>query len=280
MLVQQSLEAPISSYGTVKQSDHAMHGWTIITPLGWGMPFLSSLIFTGSRVGGLREVKSQAFESGLPFFPDDFSGTTLGQESQDMAGNEAKSKWERTPPAKRVPFEALGTTSPFQPDWHAVCNIQRVSEPEKGFEGTQRMEVDKEVAKIWLLYGQDTKPTVNELISVDDPAKHLFESINAARMERGLSSLDTEPSRLYRGALVLVRVSMCGRGTPSDMSMVYDMPVNEYATLEDESVPKQHASNDIVGYITTGRQSLRLGKGIGIGAVALSRYVESVRQHR
>ena len=54
LLIQRSLEAPSSTHG--------IHGWTLIFPAGWGMPFLSSLIHTGTRVGGQRERGTQAFE--------------------------------------------------------------------------------------------------------------------------------------------------------------------------------------------------------------------------
>jgi ribonuclease P/MRP protein subunit POP1 len=207
-----------------------MHGWTLITPLGWGMPFLSSLIFTGTRVGGLREVKSQTIECGLPYFPDDFSGTTLGQESQEKIGQEAKEKWDRTPPAKRPSYDVLGTRSPFKPDWEVVCGIRCVVTPEDGFEATQRMDVDD--TKLWLLYGLDTKTIVAELMSSENAAETLLRHINSAREDRGLPSLSTQAAQLYRGSLVLVKISMCNQGTPTDMSPIYDVFPDEYSAID------------------------------------------------
>lgn len=201
-----------------------MHGWTVITPPGWGMPFLSSLVFTGSRVGGLREVKSQAIESGLPYFPDDFSGTELGQQAQASIGVESKAKWDRTPPAKRASFETLGTRSPFEPDWKIVCKIASTQTPEEGFEQTQRME---DSVRLWLLYGQNAREMIIEVLVAEDPASYLLHSIDTARLSRNLPGLNIAGSKLYQGALVLVKVTMCSRGTPTDMSAIYDISKEE-----------------------------------------------------
>jgi len=212
-----------------------------MAPLGWGMPLLSSLTFTGSRVGGLREVKSQTIESGLPYFPDDFSGTWLGKKAQSSIGQEAKAKWEKTPPAKRASFEALGTRSPFEPDWEVICGIPQAQLPEEGFERTQRMEVDDPV-KLWLLYGQDTKEVIADLLVAEEPAASLLQSLNAARLSRNLPELNIDAGKLYQGALVLVKVTMCNRGTPTDMSPIYDLSKDEAtAWLRKRKHPEQEA---------------------------------------
>lgn len=196
------------------------------------MPFLSSLIFTGTRVGGLREVQSQSIESGLPHFPDDFSGTTLGQESQSNTAREAKEKWERTPPAKRPSYEVLGTRSPFEPDWEVVCGITSTPIPE-GYEPTQRMNTDS--TRVWLLYGADTRTILTELISADDPAEALLGHMNETREDRGLPPLAVPALELYRGALVLVKLIMRDRGTPSHMSPLYDILPEEYLAMGSDS---------------------------------------------
>jgi ribonuclease P/MRP protein subunit POP1 len=233
ILIQHLLSAPVSSSGTSRElNEQNMHGWTLITPPGWGMPFLSS-IFTGSRIGGLHEVKSQAIESGLPYFPDNFSGTELGQQAQESIGKESKEKWDRIPPAKRASFETLGTLSPFEPDWNVVCGINQAQAPEEGFEQTQRMEEDP--IKLWLLYGQNTREVVAEALAGEDPAVSLLRSIDAARLSRNLPSLNIEGPKLYQGALVLVKVTMCGRGTPTDMSALYDISEEEAVAWSSKS---------------------------------------------
>ena len=215
-----------------------MHGWTVLTPLGWGMPFLSSLVHSGSRVGGQRERKSQAFESGVPHFPDDFPGTATGQMHAEEVGSEQKAKWNRTPPAKRVSFAKLGTRSPWLPDWEVVCGIPTKEKEtgESGFVGTQRMnsdaeqpvqaEVSKEPegAGVWLLCCADTKDIFGDLVGCAGEracAESLLQRLNATRVHRGLEELKTSPELLYKGALVQVTLTMCQRGDPEDMACIY-----------------------------------------------------------
>ena len=215
-----------------------MHGWTILTPLGWGMPFLSSLVHSGSRVGGQRERKSQAFESGVPHFPDDFPGTAIGQVHAEEVGSAEKEKWERTPPAKRVAYAKLGTRSPWQPDWEVVCNIPTKEKEigESRFVDTQRMDTDAEqsvqttVSKepegvgVWLLRCADTKDIFDDLIGCagdEACAETLLRRLNAARVHRGLEELKTGPELMYQGALVQVTLTMYQRGNPEDMACIY-----------------------------------------------------------
>ncbi|CAG8739932.1 4300_t:CDS:2, partial [Acaulospora colombiana] len=178
----------------------------------------------------------------------------------------------------------LGTRSPFEPDWEVVCGIQNISALPDGLEDTQRMEEDS--AELWLLYGQNTKDIVAELISSQDPAETLVESLNAARESRGMPKLEQISSAIYRGALVLVRLSMCGRGVPTDMSIIYDISKKEKAAWSrkstgnnDEAFQSQTQENQIIGYVTSGRMSLARGKGLGIGAIALAKLVDSIKRH-
>ncbi|CCA67821.1 hypothetical protein PIIN_01645 [Serendipita indica DSM 11827] len=264
--------------GVNQNSASAVHGWTLLAPQGWGMALLSSLVFTGTRVGGLREVKSQWFESGLPYFPDDFSGTILGTDNQRSVGKEAEAKWSRTPPAKRTSFTTLGTRSPFQPDWNVVCGLVQPVERSEGFEPTQRMEEDQ--VDPWLLHGQGTHEIVLELVGVVDPATTMIQLLDAARQSRGLTPLTTDPQVLYCSGLVLVKITMQGRGIPSDMSMIYDVSDKELESWEngvsERTFQGPAPADEIIGYVTTGRPSLVRGCGMGIGAVALSRVVRSM----
>lgn len=205
-----------------------MDGWTLVAPMGWGMPFLSSLIYTGSRIGGQRECKSQSFESGLPFFPDDYSGTPLGDARAKTVGLEAMAKWGRVPPAKRPSYTALGTRSPFRPDWDVVCGF-KPSEPFQpgNYVPTQRAE--GEDAKIWLLHSAGTKQVVKDLAlrAAGDEAAILSKALNNSRYQRGLCALKVEPERLLRGALVSIAVTMCRRGHPEDMTCIYPVDLKE-----------------------------------------------------
>lgn len=108
---------------------HALHGWTLIIPKGWGMPFFSSLTHTGTRVAGQRERLSQHFEASIPSFPFDFPCTSAYFPLIDERGNEEMEKWERIPPAKRPSWTKLGTRSPYKPDWEVIVGIVEGSDP-------------------------------------------------------------------------------------------------------------------------------------------------------
>ena len=215
-----------------------MHGWTVLTPLGWGMPFLSSLVHSGSRVGCQRERKSQAFESGVPHFPDDFPGTAIGQMHAEEVGCAKKAKWERTPLAKRVTYAKLGTRSPWKPDWGAICGIptKEKESSESEFVNTQRVDADAEQlvqatvnkelegAGVWLLRCADRKDIFDDLVDCagdEACAETLLQRLNAARVHRGLEELKTNPELFYKGALVQVTLTMCQRGDPEDMACIY-----------------------------------------------------------
>lgn len=99
------------------------------------MPFFSSLTHTGTRVGGLREHGTQRFEAGTPHFPQDYIGTRAYQDHWDKRAQEEKAKWERTPKAKRVPFDKLPEAGKrervvWQPDWSGILGIHE--DPSKG----------------------------------------------------------------------------------------------------------------------------------------------------
>lgn len=116
LLIQRSLESPSSTHG--------IHGWTLVFPAGWGMPFLPSLIHTGTRVGGQRERASQAFEAGAAYCPRDFPCTEFYNKCWDERAVKEKAKWDRTPPAKRANYKKLGTRSPWRADWKLCLGSQ------------------------------------------------------------------------------------------------------------------------------------------------------------
>lgn len=234
MLIQNSTNSRSISPATLyNATEPTVHGWTLIVPMGWGMPFLSSLIFTGSRVGGLREVKTQSIESGISFFPDDFPGTLIGNEHIKRVGQERREKWERTPPAKRPSYEALGILSPFEPNWKICCGILMSTAPD-GFVDTQRR--DEEEVEIWLLRGPDTNSIIKDLLTTNDAEQSLLTLINTQRGDRGLLACPLDAKKLFTGALVQVKITSIGRGVASDMSEIHASPFDDIVKPEVEPV--------------------------------------------
>lgn len=90
--------------------------YIVIVPNGWGMILWRSLIFNGARFGGLEERNLVFHERGRPVFPDDFPMSPAYREHAELVRATLESKWNRTPPAKRVNYQKLGISSPFHVD--------------------------------------------------------------------------------------------------------------------------------------------------------------------
>ena len=229
------------------------------------MPFFSSLIFTGTRVGGQRERQTQAFESSAAYFPRDYPCTGSYGEYAYARALEEQDTWERKPPAKRPNYERLGTRSPFRPDWEIVLGLrdpgtdadastlpgefvsaQRENDmdvdavsgaspgPEEPAQQTQQTAVDTEdvegpLVEPWLLRGPETRAVLEAAANRLSQPFGLFEQLARLREKRGLAPLALRPDDVWRHALVRVRLRMCGRGCPEDLAMLYDMDDAEAA---------------------------------------------------
>ncbi len=242
LLIQRSLETPSTgpnhSHSTQSNSP-SLHGWTLIVPSGWAMPFFSSLIFTGTRVGGQRERQTQSFAAGCSYFPRDYPGT----ESYDIYSEdrefEEKSLWERKPPAKRPNYEKLGSRSPWRPDWEVVLGLQDQSTGEEllAAQREQVMDVDNpaeatadaEEGRIqpWLLRGPGAQAALDAASSMFNHCSGLLEHMNKLREKRKMGPLTVRADKLWQSAIVRVSARMCGRGRPEDLAVIYQMDDEE-----------------------------------------------------
>ncbi|PCH40247.1 POP1-domain-containing protein [Wolfiporia cocos MD-104 SS10] len=301
MLIQRSVESPtISTSSSNYTSDSAsLHGWTLIVPSGWAMPFFSSLIYTGTRIAGQRERATQAFESGCAYFPRDYPTTDAYDAFATERGEEEAAKWERTPPAKRVNYAKLGTRSPWQPDWTVVLGLEETDFVSTQREDTAASQVDAAVVEPWLLRGADIASKLFAVPSQLDTAVGLLEYIDRLRTDRGQGPLGTHitAKALWNGALVMVRLLLRGRGKPADMAHIYildDSEARQWLTAEELKKGRDHipeevedetelskivpSPDSIIGYVTAGDFSLTLGEGHAIGSIPLRRFVELKRQ--
>ncbi|KAH9847891.1 POP1-domain-containing protein [Lenzites betulinus] len=247
---------------------NSLHGWTLIVPQGWAMPFFSSLTYTGTRVGGQRERQTQAFEAGCAYFPRDFPATQAYAEYAEDRAEEELDMWERKPPAKRPNYEKLGTRSPWRPDWDVVLGLEEpaashgvtTNEGEAEMLDTQRDVVmghtsspasthapelaipvptagqDRKI-RAWLLRGADVPAIVAEVSSMLSPATGLLMRLNQARAKRKLDPLHSSirAEDLLRTALVQVALNLCGRGCPDDLAIIYrvdDTEARKWMTAE------------------------------------------------
>lgn len=237
------------------------------------MPFWSSITHTGTRVGGLREHKSQRFESGTPHFPDDYVGTQSYELHWENRAIEESAKWERTPKAKRPPYDLMPAPSKIQghevlwkPDWAGLLGLvakqgnpnfgnepdlvptQRPDDMDRILdsiiqEGNSELQEDDDVAwegiggvstssgpdhhdrdAPWVLHGTQATTLLSTLASSSSSAHlEVLRHINKLRAKRGLEPLPEDVAEnLTKSALVPVKIEMCGRGTPEDISVIYD----------------------------------------------------------
>ncbi|KAF8208880.1 NUC188 domain-containing protein [Mycena galopus ATCC 62051] len=290
LLVQRSIERGPPA------NDLALHGWTLLLPTGWSMPFFSSLTFTGTRVGGQRERQTQAFEAGTAYFPRDYPLCASYDIYAAERATEEQARWARTPPAKRANYKKLGTPSPWRADWGVVLGVE-VPAPRDGpaFVSTQREAgdtVQAEKAQLWLLRGSGVRGLVERLLAADlaDRPVTLAGELNGLRGKRTMDPLETNPDALFKGALVRVRITPRTRGRPQDLALIYavddaeaqlwkQMPRRSQATDED-SAEEQELTDakppqaSIIGYVTTGSFSLSHGQGFALGAIPLQRFLE------
>ncbi|KAJ4482259.1 POP1-domain-containing protein [Lentinula aciculospora] len=315
MLIQTSVQPSTSN------NAESIEGWTFIFPAGWSMAFFQQLTYTGTRIAGQRERKTQAFEAGTAYFPSDYPATSAYQTYALARAKGEMAKWTRTPPAKRANYKKLGTRSPWIPDWKVVLGWKEMPdelltdeedaedvdmqglvttqrEPESPVPAVADPVVDDDPpVRIWLLRGVEVSSIISQLSEVLVPGQSLLSTVNRLRAKRFLEPLEgtVKHEDLLKSALILVRITICSKGSSSDLSLVYSIPDAElqewrkgltkagvdpipaeveFVTLPD-IVP---APNSIIGYITTGGFSLSRGEGSAIGAIALIRLFELQQQ--
>lgn len=237
LLIQRSIEVPNSG-------DKGLHGWTIILPAGWSMAFFTSLIHTGTRVGGQRERQTQGFEAGTSYFPRDYPSTTLYEKYAKKRQVEERAAWARKPPAKRTNYKKLGTRSPWRADWEVVLGLVAAKESDESEESeealvsTQReapptelngdMDTEESTACPWLLRGTELGTILTSISMQFNHTSGLLEAINKLRKKRAMVPLEVSTKdNLLKGALVPIKVTLCTRGAPGDLAAIYSIEDDE-----------------------------------------------------
>ena len=194
----------------------------MIIPSGWAMPFLTSLTHTGTLVGGQQQRDAQMLEAGVPRFPHDFPTTEPYRKHAGAWEASERHQWERTPPAKRVNYERLGTNNPWKAAWGSV--LGQCTPGVAGHVPTQR-----DMIRPWLLSKYLASFVLDGTTDASNPAAWLYDKLNTLRFSRG----DTGPhpevnvKDLWRDALVQIQVELHGRGTLGDIAAIYPLRDDE-----------------------------------------------------
>jgi ribonuclease P/MRP protein subunit POP1 len=205
----------------------------MIIPAGWSMPFFSSLVFTNTRVAGQRERQTQAYESGVSYFPRDYPSTPAYDAYEEKRATEEKADWDRKPPAKRVNFEKLGVTNPWSVDWNGLVGLPHNTSSDDAsseYVSTQRdAEAIHQAAEgksrvgPWLLRGAELPKILDILRSRLNHGAALLSELNQVRSKRKFTVLPSTVTAgdILKGALINVKVTMLLRGSPKDLALIY-----------------------------------------------------------
>lgn len=217
------------------------------------MAFLTSLVYTGTRIGGQRERAHQTFEAGAAYFPRDFPTSAAYEEFAAARATVDEERWKRKPPAKRVNWEKLSTFDPWTSAWRAALGLGPVPiEADNGSDTdmipTQRddpLPASDSAIRSWLLHGPCARTIVENIARLLAPAPGLLSEINTLRRKRELPPLavSLDAGALLQGALVHVRVTLCGRGAPDDMAFIYALDDHEARAWV-----KAYRQRGVVGY--------------------------------
>ncbi|GAA6015972.1 hypothetical protein JCM10207_006824 [Rhodosporidiobolus poonsookiae] len=252
LLTQRVLSSPSLSSSSPSPSTSSIapppqHGYTLHVPSGWSNPFLSSLVFSTPRIGGLLQRSQSHAEAGASRFPEDYVTAPAYAEHEQRRESEERGYWERRPPAKRCSWGKVGTPQ----GWAWRMALGEVVEGAWARAGAQKVsEEDEERAQPWLVPPQVASEVLRRVGGVGrggDPAPpnvvggaaaapdfallgpkerlgalsaHLFASffsLSASTAPAPSSSTD-----LLRSALVRVRLTPLARGVPADLGLVYE----------------------------------------------------------
>ncbi|ORY73594.1 ribonucleases P/MRP protein subunit POP1-domain-containing protein [Leucosporidium creatinivorum] len=288
LLTQRTLTPSIPSTSTAPPPP-PMHGWTLTIPSGWGMAIFNSLVFSSSRIGGLRERFQQSYESGALSFPSDFPGTRAFEEWEARRESVEKGYYDRKPPAKRCNWAkvAEGTKYPWRAEmseivkdlWPPMEQPPKVNEwivPPRVVDGLEALVVGRKDRKIG---NEATEKLVQEL----------FE------LWKGESADPPSSATAVREGLVRVRVTPCGKGTPKTLGLLYRLDGERLETVKGkvgkemrgkgkaiatgegegaEDLCEPPKKEDVIGRITTGAYSLARGEGYAVGFLSLYTYLQ------
>jgi ribonuclease P/MRP protein subunit POP1 len=186
-------------------SQHACHqprgcqsgygsGWDIIVPAGWGMAFWLAFVYGGGRAIGLHERRAMSLEKGVPSFPYDYPDTASCRVEAAAEAAEARKKYNRRPPKRRVNYARVGVPTPFHVEWAALAGLSHTTERQ------------------WTACEQERAVRVTRLYD------GLLQQIVTTRALVMAAEVDI-PALI--GTLLCVHVSVGGRGVPRPNATVY-----------------------------------------------------------
>ncbi len=213
ILVKNSINSSVYS----SQNGNLYNGWDVIIPNGWAMPFWLTMVHSGAKAIGQRELNYLMFESGVLQFPNEYSDTLPGQDANKRECLELYQKYIRRPPSKRVNYLKLGFLTPFSCPWKSVMYL---SMPDK-------MSVNLEVNKEFGFYILRNKQVLINL------SKLFFNRNKQAKLPK--LNLNQSEMSLLLNSYVGVCLTPIGKGTIDTFSLLYGKSKNTPDMQTDDS---------------------------------------------
>ncbi|KAK9239369.1 ribonucleases P/MRP protein subunit POP1-domain-containing protein [Lipomyces kononenkoae] len=233
----------------------ASGGISLLLPWQWVAIFFKKLVLPAyTMCGGLQQYHQILSERMLPYFPDDYPGTSAGQVEEREKMTQREKEWKSRPRSKKVIYDALDLRN-----------------------GEKKGEVGNPFACDWsYLLHADAR-------GEHDPSKELSD-LNEPWMITNLAGILSERNKLRKElnlltAVFTVQIIMIGRGAPRPGARIYAIPVrdrskwmklkwNRKVVPESSEYPVCPKSAFLIGFITSGGFNLKEGKGSGIASLS------------
>jgi len=247
-----------------------------------------------SRFGGLTEMGQIMFEMGELDYPRDWSGTKAGEVEGERMGKEEKERWQRRPKGKRESWEKVvkggEIGDPFKCDWKCLFTKKekaKVMEKEKiqeeGETNVDPIEKIKQQAKAAMEDAemkdggeQDVEADINPFLLSPNYAMKLLKRKTPLIVTSDLSH-----------ALLSTRLHFLKGGNVDFRARIYRLPLDvqqrrRWTDLTSKDAIKPSKSEypdcpgeeDLIGFVTSGNQSLSEGRCRATGALSWTKVEE------
>jgi ribonuclease P/MRP protein subunit POP1 len=209
-----------------EQANTSVHGFSLLVPAGWGMPFWQSLVFTGSLIAGYKERRNQCLEAGKPSFPEDYPNTSAGRAYWATRAATDELRWLRKPMSKRLNFARFQGNDTWKPNWHQLCLAQQqalYTAEEEESNGIIPKRFETWLLSAWLAQSEQMSTIANSTV----PEVALQQAVNLYREALNLVPIRaSSASALYRSCLVRGVLTLVDGGSPKDMAFVFSSQDN------------------------------------------------------
>ena len=278
-------------------------GWDLVVPGAWGMPFLLGLVYRGARVGGLRELRHSDFEMSQQLFPGGCPDTEAGRVHEEGVRTELETAHNKRPPAKRPSYVKMGTPWPFVNPWQTLlCDWCAADDDAPAHEqwavlrnratlerlddfvrrGTSLADVEHGGALLVpVTLTMVRRGCCESFSSICLPSSQDLAQLAADAQYTGPTErLHTGPTkRLHTGPTERLHTGPTERlhtGLTERLHTHKDRNNSNNAAADCDQTVKNHCDRVIVGFVSEGSFSFRIGQGKGLGFVAFNALRELV----